>query len=214
MDKEKGVYHINIVDEVAQWEIVGAVEGISEYFLEPLLTALLEQFPFRILSFHSDNGSEYINHRVAQMLGKMLTEQTKSRSRHCNDNALVEGKNGSIIRKCMGNNYIPRTYAKEINEFYEKYFNKYLNFHRSCGFATLKIDRRGKEKKKYDICLTPYEKLKSLENPKQYLKPGSDLKCLDVIAMLQSDTECAMEMQKARTELFTNINKNHRFPRA
>ena len=61
LDKEKGVYHINLVDEVTQWEIVGCVEGISEHFLAPLLEVLLKLFPFKILGFHSDNGSEYIN---------------------------------------------------------------------------------------------------------------------------------------------------------
>jgi len=60
-DKAKGVYHINIVDEVTQWEIIGAVEGISEQFLEPLLKIMLALFPFEIYGFHSDNGSEYIN---------------------------------------------------------------------------------------------------------------------------------------------------------
>jgi transposase InsO family protein len=130
LDKVKGVYHVNIVDEVTQWEIVGAVEGISESFLAPLLEELLEQFPFKILGFHSDCGSEYVNYRVAEMLQKMLIAQTKSRARHCNDNALVEGKNGSIIRKYFGNGHIPKKYAKEINEFYRKYFNPYLNYHR------------------------------------------------------------------------------------
>ena len=91
-DKAKGVYHINIVDEVTQWEIVGAVEGISEAFLLPLLENLLECFPFTIVGFHSDNGSEFINDRVAELLNKLLIEQTKSRSRRTNDNALVEGK--------------------------------------------------------------------------------------------------------------------------
>ena len=207
LDKEKGVYHINIVDEVTQWEIIGAVEGISEYFLALLLESLLKQFPFRILGFHSDNGSEYINYRVAGMLGKMLAEQTKSRSRHCNDNALVEGKNGSIIRKYMGRTYISKKHAREINAFYETYFNEYLDFHRPCGFATLKIDLRGKEKKKYDIYLTPYERLKSLEHPKQYLKENVSLQYLESIANKQSDNECAALMRKKRIELFNSFNK-------
>lgn len=209
LDKEKGVYHINIVDEVTQWEIVGCVEKISESYLSPLLENLLSQFPFRVISFHSDCGSEFINYRIAEMLNKMLVEQTKSRSRHCDDNALIEGKNGSIVRKYFGYGYVPKKYAQIINEFYRTHFNNYLNFHRPCGFATLKIDRRGKQKKKYDIYLTPYEKFKSLENPRQYLKPDTDLKCLDIIATLQSDNECAASMQKARTELFNNINKKH-----
>lgn len=82
-DGEKGVYHINLVDEVAQWEIVGTVEKISEQYLEPLLEALIAQFPFRIFNFHSDNGSEYINRVVAELLNKLLILQTKSQSRHC-----------------------------------------------------------------------------------------------------------------------------------
>jgi hypothetical protein len=56
----KGVYHINAVDEVTQWEVVGSVEQISESFLIPVLEAMLAQFPFRIRGFHSDNGSEFI----------------------------------------------------------------------------------------------------------------------------------------------------------
>ena len=90
----KGVYHINAVDEVTQWQIVAATERISEAWLEPVLVALLRQFPFRIRGFHSDNGSEFINQRVARLLNKLLIEQTKSRPRHSNDNGLVESKNG------------------------------------------------------------------------------------------------------------------------
>ena len=93
LDKEKGVYHINVVDEVTQEEHAGCVEGISEYFLLPLLEELLGSFTTKILGFHSDNGSEYINRQVAKMLQKMFIDQTKSRSRHSNDNALAEGKN-------------------------------------------------------------------------------------------------------------------------
>lgn len=122
-DKEKGVYHINLVDAVTQWEIVGCVEGISEHFLAPLLEALLEQFPFRVIGFHSDNGSEYVNYVVAKLLNKLTIEQTRSRPRKSNDNALVEGKNGSVIRKHMGYAYIPRCQANAINRFYQIHFN-------------------------------------------------------------------------------------------
>ena len=150
LDKEKGVYHINLTDEITQWEIVGCVEGISEYFLAPLLEELLLLFPFVILGFHSDNGSEYVNQVVARLLNKLSIEQTKSRSRKTNDNALAEGKNGAVIRKNMGYMHIPKKHAREINTFYRENLNPYLNFHRHCGFATLQIDCRGKEKKRSD----------------------------------------------------------------
>jgi transposase InsO family protein len=98
-DGVKGVYHINAVDEVTQWQIVGATEQISEAWLLPILEEMIEQFPFLILNFHSDNGSEFINHVVAELLNKLLAEQTKSRPRHSNDNGLAESKNGAVVRK-------------------------------------------------------------------------------------------------------------------
>jgi transposase InsO family protein len=104
----KGIYHINAVDEVTQWEVVGATAQISEAALQPVLEAMLKQFPFRIRGFHSDNGSEFINHRVAALLNKSLIEQTKSRPRHSNDNALAESKNGAVVRKHMATATLPR----------------------------------------------------------------------------------------------------------
>src|SRR3989338_10435756 len=169
---EKGVYHINIVDAVLQWEIVGAVEKISEAYLAPLLLDLIDQFPFVILGFHSDNGSEYINRVVAELLNKLLIEQTKSRPRHCNDNALAEGKNGAVVRKHMGYQHIAQRHAAPINAFYREHFNGYLNYHRPCGFATTTVDHRGKEKKVYDIYRTPFAALQALLNASDSLKEG------------------------------------------
>jgi hypothetical protein len=74
---EKGVYHINAVDEVTQRQVAGSTPRISEAYLEPVLENMLRQFPFRIMGFHSDNGSEFINKTVAQLLEKLRVEQTK-----------------------------------------------------------------------------------------------------------------------------------------
>lgn len=211
-DKAKGVYHINLVDEATQWELLICVEKISEYFLEPLLEKILRQFPFRIINFHSDNGSEFINRIVARLLNKLLIKQTKSRARHCNDNALVEGKNGSVIRKHMGRNFIAQCHAPIINVFYESYFNRYLNFHRPSGFATETVDARGKTRKTYDTYLTPHEKLKSLVRFEQYLKSDISVTDLDKIAHEKSDNEYAALMQKAKVELFKTINQKSQLP--
>ena len=209
LEGEKGVYHINVVDEVLQWEIVGCAQKISELFLEELLENLLEQFPFRIINFHSDNGSEYINKVVAKLLNKLLIKQTKSRSRHCNDNALVEGKNGSVIRKHMGRNHIGQKNAPAINAFYQKYFNVYLNYHRPCGFATNYADSKGKIRKKYDVYLTPYAKLRSIENAKQYLKDGISFVELDKIAYAESDNDFANKMKKEKEKVFGQALKSN-----
>ena len=124
----KGLIHINAVDEVTQWEIVAATQRISEAWLQPVLIAMLEQFPFRILGFHSDNGSEFLNATVAKLLGTLLIEQTKSRPRQSNDNALVETKNGAVIRKHIGYSHIRAHHAERMQHFYTEHFNPYLNF--------------------------------------------------------------------------------------
>lgn len=205
LGKLKGVYHINLVDEVTQWEIVACVEGISEEFLRPVLEAALDEFPFVILGFHSDNGSEYINQIVAELLSKMRVEQTKSRSRRTNDNALVESKNGSVVRKHFGYVHIPKRFATMIRVFQREWFNVYVNFHRPSGFATERIDARGKVVKKYDTYLTPYAKLISLKEWEQHLKPGVTSHSLKRIADSHSDNEFAALMQKEKSKLFKSL---------
>lgn len=204
---EKGVYYINFIDEVLQWELLVCVEGINEQFLKPAIQTILACFPFKIINFHSDNGSEYINYVVADILNRLTIHQTKSRSRKCNDNALVEGKNGSIVRKWFGRNHIPRNFAPMINTFCQNYLNTYLNFHRPCGFATIHTDHRGKEKKVYqeENYMTPYQKLQTLKNWTQYLAPGRTRKELDDICFACSDTDFAELIQKEKTKLLKNF---------
>jgi hypothetical protein len=207
LDKQKGVYHVNLVDEVTQWEIVVCVEGISEYFLIPALEKALCSFPFNILNFHSDNGSEYINYQVADLLERLVVKQTKSRSRHSNDNGLAETKN-KIIRKWNGHSYIPKRFAPAINLWYESHFNTYLNFHRQCAYPTTYTDDKGKQKKKYETYLTPYEKLTTLENWTQYLAQGRTQKELDDISLALSDNECAKQMNEAKRQIWKTF-KHH-----
>lgn len=218
MDGEKGVYHVNLVCAVTQWEIVVCVEAISEAHLEPALAAALTTFPFVILGFHSDNGSEYINGVVAKLLNKLLVEQTKSRSGRTNDNALVEGKNGSVIRKHMGYWHIPRNHAPLIQRFYEEHFNPYLNFHRPCGFATTTVDEKGRRHKKYETYRTPHERLKSLvkamnaKTARECLREGISLESLDKIAAKQTDNEAAAAMQEAKDRLFKRLGAGRGLP--
>jgi hypothetical protein len=191
------------VDEVTQWELCAAVETISDRHMLPVLLVILEQYPFVIHEFHSDNGSEFINKKVLAILRRLHTGLTKSRPRRHNDNALVETKNGSIIRKAWGYNHIPQRQAPAINQWYEDWFNTYLNFHRPCGFAVVKRDKKGKEKLTYPASgyMTPYEKLRSLRNAEQYLKTDVTFDQLDFVAYALSDTEYAELMEQAKDKL-------------
>jgi len=207
-DGIKGVYHINAVDCVTQYEGVATCEKISEAFLIPVLETLLQSFPFVVLGFHTDNGSEYINRDVAKLLNKLLIEeQTKSRSRHSNDNAQAESKNGAIVRKHLGYSHIPQRFAAAVNVFCQDYLNPYINFHRPCLFAETITDAKGRQRKRYPykLMMTPYEKLKSLPSAKRYLKPGITFRQLDAHAGEISDNEAAQRLNDARATLFKTI---------
>ncbi|MCJ7522205.1 MAG: integrase [Dehalococcoidia bacterium] len=209
LNGKKGVYHINAVDEVTQWEIIASVERISESYLMPVLESMLGGFPFVIKGFHSDNGSEFINKVVAELLNKLLIRFTKSRPRHTNDNGLVESKNGSVVRKHLGYEYIPQACAEALNQFNSDFLNPYINFHRPCFFPVSVTDHRGKVKKTYPYqeVMTPYEKFKSLPEAEAYLRPGVTMAKLDDIASQMSDNEFAERMVKARSNLFQNISR-------
>ena len=208
-DRQKGVYHINAVDEVTQWEIVASVSRIAEYDLEPLLESMLNQFPFRIRGFHSDNSGEFVNRTVAELLNKLLIRFTRSRPRRPDDNGLVESKNGSVIRKNLGYAHIPQGCASLLNVYHRDYLNPYINFHRPCFFPVAVIDHKGKVKNTYpyEKIKTPYEQLKSLPQVETYLRPGISLAQLDAIANQMSDNQCAERMVKARYNLYKQTNR-------
>lgn len=209
LNGEKGVYHINAVDEVTQWEIVASVEKISETYLVPVLESMLASFPFVIKGFHSDNGSEFINKVVAELLTRLLVRFTKSRARHTNDNGLVESKNGWVVRKQLGYAHIPQACAELLNKYNRDFLNYYINFHRPCFFPVSVIDHKGKIKKTYPYreVMTPYEKLKSLIKAEKYLQYGITLETLDDTASQMSDNEFAERMVKARSNLFRQISR-------
>lgn len=208
-DGVKGIYHINTVDCVTQYEGVATCERISEAFLIPVLEELLQGFPFRIKGFHCDNGSEYINRHVAALLNKLLIEEhTKSRSRHSNDNAQVESKNGAIVRKHLGYSHIPQQFAALVNTFCLEHLNPYVNFHRPCHYAQTITDIKGRQRKRYPytLMMTPYEKFKSLPQAEQFLKPGVTFQALDAQATAISDNDAAQRLNQARLILFKTIS--------
>ncbi|MFN7571020.1 MAG: integrase [Betaproteobacteria bacterium] len=211
LDGVKGVYYVNAVDCVTQGQIVACCERISEAYLLPVLEQLLAQFPFALLGFHADNGSEYINARVARLLEKLRIELTKSRPRHCNDNALAETKNGAVIRKTFGYGHIPQRHAAPINAFCRERLNPFLNLHRPCLFATeiadpAKLGRIRKVYRPHDA-ITPLEELARLAAAESFLRPDHGLAELQAQARAQTDLLAADALNRARLALFERIRR-------
>jgi hypothetical protein len=206
-DGVKGLYHINAVDEITQWEVIAATPQISERWLIPVLGQMLEQFPFRILGFHSDNGSEFINHTVAKLLEKLRIEQTKSRAYHTGDNGLVESKNGAVVRKHLGFTHIAAAEAETVDRFHRQYLNPYVNFHRPSAVAEVVEAANGKRRRVYRCWATPFEIFAQMPSCETYLRSGVSMAELHRLAKAQTDTEAAIEMQIARKKLFATIAK-------
>ena len=207
LDGRKGVYEINLVDEVTQYEFVGATEAISERFLIPVLEDLLGLFPFAIKGFHADNGSEYVNHAVADLLEKLRAEFTRSRPRRSNDNALAESKNASVVRRNFGREHIPARFAPLVHRFASAVLSPHLNRHRPCLFATPVADADGRIRK---VCrdrdaATPYERLRSIDGAERFLKPGVSFAALDAEANAMSDLESARLVNRERDSLFRSF---------
>lgn len=208
---QKDMFHINSVDEMTQWEVVVGVPQITEEYMNWALGELLEQFPFWIFNFHSDRGGENINYTVARTLQKLLIKQAKTRARHPTDNALVETKNGHVIRKNMGWHYIHQDLVDEYNQHYRELFNPYLNYHRPSLFATHEVKYpNGRTRKIYDQAMVPYEKLKEVSNEKKqtFLKPGLTFEELDKIAYKESDNEFAKKVRQAERKILVKVLKH------
>lgn len=209
LDGTKGLYHINAVDCVTQWQVVASVRTISEVHLLPVIEQMLAQFPFEILGFHADNGSEYVNHQVAKMLDKLRIEFTRSRPRRSNDNGLAETKNGAVVRKLFGYEHIPQRHAGRFNTFCVEYLNPFLNFHRPCLFATDVADAKkpGRIKRVYrpKDAMTPLDKLASLPEAATFLREDITLEDLHALAHALTDIQAAEELNEARLALFRRI---------
>ena len=205
LDGRKGLYHINVIDQVTQWEIIASTPQISERWLLPVLEDMLGQFPFMIRGFHSDNGSEFINYNVARLLEKLRIEQTKSRAHHCGDNGLVETKNGAIIRKHLGFGHIDAKHAAAMDQFHRDHLNPYVNFHRPCAVPKVLTAANGKRRRVYLRWATPFELFRELPGCENHLRPHITLAELDRFAQIQSDTEAALAMQSAKRKLFQSF---------
>ena len=206
----KGAYVINVVDEVTQFQHLGAVPRITQHFMVPVLKDLISAFPFTVKAFHADNGSEYINCEVADLLNRLhIPTFTKSRPRRSNDNALVESKNGSVVRRWLGHIHVSHELVPQLDAFLRDSLCPLLNFHRPCLFPTEVTSASGRVRKTYrqDDVATPYQHFRSLAGAERFLRPGVTFKALDQLASATSDLDAAKGVQRARDALFRAIGQ-------
>jgi hypothetical protein len=137
-----------------------AIMGKSQEYSFWALKEIRERAPFEWKGLDSDNGSEFINQTLYKYCHKEKLEFTRSRPNRKNDNAYIEQKNWTHVRKILG--YLRYDTPEElmiINDLYHHELRLYKNFFQPVMKLTEKVRIGGSVKRKYDIPKTPYRRL-------------------------------------------------------
>ena len=94
-----------------------------------------------------------------------------------------------------------------MDQFHREHLNPYLNFHRPCAVPTVLTAANGKRRRIYRRWATPWELFRELPQCERFLRPGVTLAELERFAQHQSDTEAALEMQRAKRKLFAALKR-------
>jgi len=116
-------------------------------------------------------------------------------------------KNAAVVRKLFGYTHIPQKWAARLNQSNSMYLYPYINYHRPCFYPEIITDDKGKQRKQhpYKNMMTPYDKLKSLPESENYLKPGVSFAILDQVATKMTDNQADKILKKERLKLFNQI---------
>jgi Integrase core domain len=95
-------YTLCVTDVATGWTGARSVRTKGERVVAAALQEIQLELPFALLGIHSDNGSEFINHHLARWAEAMQVTFTRGRPHRSNDNAYVEQKNYSIVRRAAG----------------------------------------------------------------------------------------------------------------
>jgi len=111
------------------------------------------------IGYDSDSGSEFINHQFYRYSIQEKITFTRGRSGKKNDNAFVEEKNDSVVRRWIGyGRYDTQTQVDILNELYEA-----LRFYTNFFLPVMKLKEkeriRSKVIKRYDKPTTPYQRI-------------------------------------------------------
>ncbi len=156
------VYTVNTVDIATGWTEPRAIWGKGEKSAFEAIRSIEEAFPFKLLGFDSDNGSEFINWHLYKYFTrrKSPVEYTRSRSYQKNDNAHIEGKNWTHIRQYLGYQRFDKPQIVDmLNDIYKNYWSLFFNFFIPSSKIISKQRTGSKIIKRHDAPRTPLDRL-------------------------------------------------------
>lgn len=155
------IYSLNVTDVYTGWCESKAVMGKGEYEVRNALYEIINSIPFNLKSIDSDNGSEFINWHLYRYCKDNKIIFTRSRPYKKDDNAHIEQKNWTNVRKLLGwDRYDSDKSLNLINDLYRNELRIYLNLFMP-SVKLIKTQRIGsKLKKVYEMPKTAFERLK------------------------------------------------------
>lgn len=148
---------LNSTDIVTGWYEAEAIMGKSQRAVDAALEEIGKRLPFPLTGIDSDNGTEFINWNLKRWADRHRITFTRSRPYKKNDNAHIEQKNFTHVRKIIG--YMRLDTRKQqdmLNSLYRNELRLYINFFQPSQ-KLIKKERVGsKIKRTYDVAKTPY----------------------------------------------------------
>ncbi|HEX2647669.1 MAG TPA: DDE-type integrase/transposase/recombinase [Candidatus Dormibacteraeota bacterium] len=152
---------LSVIDLASGWSERVAIMGKSQKAVLAALRQIREQLPFELRGLHSDNGSEFLNGPLLDYCRAQRIAFSRSRPYHKNDNAHVEQKNWSLVRKLIGYRRLDtRAQLDWLNALYEELLRPYNN----CFQPVMKLIAKerqpdGRIRKRYDVPQTPLQRV-------------------------------------------------------
>lgn len=152
-------FTLDFVDVKVQWTEQVAVVNKAQIHVFAGIKTIRRRLPFPLLGYDSDSGSEFINNQLYRYSLQEKITFTRGRAGKKNDNAFVEEKNDSIVRRWVGyGRYDTQEQVDVLNEFYEV-FRLYSNFFVPVQKLKEKVRIGSKIKKVHDKAATPYKRI-------------------------------------------------------
>ncbi len=147
------------VDICTGWVECQEIWGKGQHRVRAGVHRMRRRLPFRLLGLDSDNGSEFINHRLYQYCQEEGITFTRSRPYKKNDNAHVEQKNWSVVRRVVGyDRYTSKAALEQLARVYGS-LRLYVNFFQPVMKLKHKTREGARVRKVYDEARTPYQRL-------------------------------------------------------
>jgi len=176
------LHSLNLTDIHTTWTETRAVMGKGQAGICHAMKDIEEALPFKLLGIDSDNGSEFINYHLKAFCDARKIQFTRSRPYKKDDNAHVEQKNWTHVRKLLGYVRYDSPQAQEaINDLYRKELRLFQNLFQPSVKLIKKIRIGSKLKRLYDPPKTPLQRLCGYPqaNPEKVAQLKKLLKSLD-----------------------------------